>query len=294
MTFPGRDLLVATVEAAGLGVVVDADPRTDGAVATAGIVTLADGATRFAKALPDAPDGLFDDEADGLHALADAGAATPGVHLVVHDLLVLDALDRAPRDDPGFWRRLGRMVATMHRDTASVRHGWHRDNFLGRLRQDNAWHDDGHRFFAERRLVRWLRHPVVDEALDVDDRRALEVLGGRLPELVPEQPAVLTHGNLWRGNVVADARGDPVLVDPSVSRCWAEVDLAMLSWAGPPAVTAAFLDGYVDVADAPDGWRRRRDVVLLNEWLCQLAHDRAGWDVVGEIRRALAPFRRRP
>jgi fructosamine-3-kinase len=29
-------------------------------------------------------------------------------------------------------------------------------------------------------------------------------------------PLVFTHGDLWRGNVVATAGGEPVFVDPAV------------------------------------------------------------------------------
>jgi len=76
-----------------------------------------------------------------------------------------------------------------------------------------------------------------------------------------------------------------------VSLTWAEVDLAMMAWSGPEPLAGAFLDGYRDVAAVPDGWHERREVILLNEWLCQLAHDRGVWDGRGAIRRTLDPFR---
>jgi len=118
------------VTAAGLGDVTQVDSRDDGAIAVAGIVHFDDGSTVFAKALPEAPTGLFAGEADGLTALADADATTPAIHRVLVDLLVLEALDPVPDGDLAFWVRLGRMVARVHTATEIDVHGWHRDNWL--------------------------------------------------------------------------------------------------------------------------------------------------------------------
>ncbi|MFP3714223.1 phosphotransferase [Puerhibacterium sp. TATVAM-FAB25] len=70
--------------------------------------------------------------------------------------------------------------------------------------------------------------------LDVADRVALERLAARLPELLPERPACLTHGDLGAQNVLAAPDGRPALIDPAVSYTWAEVDLAHLWTTAPP------------------------------------------------------------
>jgi fructosamine-3-kinase len=74
---------------------------------------------------------------------------------VTDDLLVLAPLCPVPEGAPAYWEGLGRMVAGVHTVRGS-RLGWHRDGWLGRMRQDNTWTDDGHAFFALRRLLRWL------------------------------------------------------------------------------------------------------------------------------------------
>lgn len=51
--------------------------------------------------------------------------------------------------------------------------------------------------------------------------------GSRLPVAATTglQPACL-HGDLWRENILADAEGEPSLIDPAVSYTWPEMDLS--------------------------------------------------------------------
>lgn len=74
-------------------------------------------------------------------------------------VLVLEMLAPRPAEE-GFWAELADVMARLHA-TTHARFGWHRDNWLGRRRQVNTWADDGFRFFAEHRLLRWLDEPTV-------------------------------------------------------------------------------------------------------------------------------------
>ena len=65
----------------------------------------------------------------------------------------------------------------------SARFGWPADGWLGRLRQVNTWNTDGHAFFAEHRLMRYLTEPPAEQALTATDRHALERLCARMPVL---------------------------------------------------------------------------------------------------------------
>jgi hypothetical protein len=47
-----------------------------------------------------------------------------------------------------------------YRGVVHDRFGWHRDGNLGRLGQINTWTASGHEFFAEHRLLRYLREPA--------------------------------------------------------------------------------------------------------------------------------------
>ncbi|MDI1461601.1 fructosamine kinase family protein [Catellatospora sp. KI3] len=264
-----------------------------GVIATAGLATLDDGRVVFAKTADAAGGDLFEVEAAGLRELRDVGgAATPEVLLVAEDLLVL-AAQRPRPDGPLFWERLGHLVARLHTGAVGERHGWHRDGWLGRLRQDNTWHDDGYAFFAQRRILRWLPEPLVRAAFDDADRAALERLCAALPQLVPPQPAALTHGDLWAGNVVADDLGRPVLIDPAVSYTWPEVDLGML-WCSPPVPGKdRFFDAYGEIAPLRDGWRDRMELMFLREALSVIAHGDDDWGAADLVRRVAAPFRTR-
>jgi fructosamine-3-kinase len=286
------DLLLTRLDEAGLTDVESVLNVERGAVAIGGLVRRGDGNQVFAKTLAGDGSDVFVVEAEGLAALRDqGGAATPAVVLVTPVLLVLEPL----RPHPGgaeFWERLGHMIASLHTATVGTRFGWHRDGWLGQMRQANAWSDDGHAFFAERRVLRWLDEPLVRAAFDDADRRALEHLCGRLPEIVPTQPPVLTHGDLWSGNVLADNLDAPVLIDPAVSYTWGEVDLSML-WCSPrPPAADRFFAVYEEIARPHDGWRDRMALLHLRELLSVVGHGHDDWGAASEIRKIIKPFRR--
>jgi fructosamine-3-kinase len=287
------DLLTARLADAGFEVAA-VESVTGGAVADAGLVTLADGRRVFAKTLRPDVVGVFEVEAEGLRALGSTGSVeTPRVLAVDPRLLVLSLLEPRRDDSPGFWAELGAMVATMHITNRHDRYGWHRDGWLGRMRQVNTWTDDGHAFFAEHRLLRWLSEPMVEQALDAEDRRALENLCAELPSIVPGRPAALTHGDLWSGNLMADAAGTPAVIDPAVSYMWPEVDVSTLWCAPRPPASASFFTAYHDVAPLPDGWPDRAPILFLREQLSAIAHGDDAWGAVQYTRDVIAPFRTR-
>jgi fructosamine-3-kinase len=83
-----------------------------------------------------------------------------------------------------------------------------------------------------------------------------------MPELAgAPEPSARLHGDLWSGNVMADAGGRPWLIDPSCYGGHREVDLAMLRLFGGPSeqVFAA----YAERAPLADGWRERVELYQL-------------------------------
>jgi fructosamine-3-kinase len=301
MTEPAalRDALVAV----GLGDdVIDARIMGGGDISTAWQVTCKDGTVvvikTFGRAADDhvaiPPDGMYESEAEGLDALRTIGGVrTPTVFAATPTALVLEQLETAPDDDPVFWARAGRCLAFMH-GVLGPRYGWSRDGWLGRMRQDNTWHDDGYEFFATRRILRWLSEPSVAAALDADDRAGLERICGRLPRLVPPAPATLTHGDLARSNIMAVDRR-PALIDPAVSWMWPDVDLSMIYCLGlihpharPPE---RFYEAYADIRPLDGEWRERMPVLHLRELLSLLAQfGNERWDLVGRIREIIRTF----
>ncbi len=293
MTGP-TTMLLERLHAAGMTDVVAVDPADGGQAATAGLARRVDGTSAFVKAFAEAPSAdAFAIEAEGLTVLRErGGVATPDVLHVAPDLLVLEALHPRPAD-ASFWERLAHALAHLHTTTVHHRFGWHRDGWLGRRRQVNTWTEDGYEFFARHRLLRWLDEPRVRAALDAADRAALEHLCDRLPELLPERPACLTHGDMWTQNVLATADGEPALIDPAVSYTWAEVDLAHLWTTSPPPEAGVLFERYAELTGLDDGWRERMPVLQLRQHLAVVAQFEPDWGAADHVRATLAPFRRR-
>jgi fructosamine-3-kinase len=279
---------------AGIRDVVSVEPATGGLAALAGIATRRNAAPVFVKALAETPDDdVFVAEAEGLAALRDIGGMpVPDVIRATRDLLVLSMLRPRPRSET-FWEQFAHTLAQLHLSTTHPRFGWHRDNWLGRRRQVNIWDNDGSEFFARHRLLRWLGEPRVDAALEPADRQALERLCHRLPDLLPDRPACLTHGDLWAQNVMATPEGGPALIDPAVSYMWAEVDLAHLWSTSPPPEAERFFEVYAELTCLDEGWRSRMPVIQLRQHLAVLAQFDDDWGAGDQIRATLAPFRTR-
>ncbi|MCG5452232.1 fructosamine kinase family protein [Micromonospora hortensis] len=286
--------LLERLHLAGMSEVVSVQPVTGGLAALAGIATRRDAPPVFVKGFDDPPaDDVFVAEAEGLAALGElGGVATPEVILADRDVLVLSVLSERPRSE-AFWEQFAHLLARLHLSTTHPRFGWHRDNWLGRRRQVNTWNDDGFAFFAEHRLLRWLDEPRVEAALDAEDRSALERLCDRLPDLLPERPACLTHGDLWAQNVLATADGEPALIDPAVSYVWAEVDLAHVWSTSPPPEARRMFEVYAELTSLDADWEARMPVIQLRQHLAVLAQFDDDWGAADQIRAVLAPFRTR-
>jgi len=201
----------------------------------------------FVKVAPEAGLAMLEAEAEGLAELALARALrVPQVLAVVaaggEAALALEWLEFGAAGSTSE-ARLGRALAALHR-TDAPRHGWHRDNTIGRTPQRNDWDDDWVRFFAERRLIEQLRlaerSGLAPRAIE-RGRRLAESCGAFFKGYRPR--ASLLHGDLWSGNWAAVAgSGEPVVFDPAVYFGDREADLAMTRLFGGfgPAFYAAY------------------------------------------------------
>jgi fructosamine-3-kinase len=290
----GRELLER--ELAGLGLelrIASIRGLSGGYAASAWLVTFSDGSSMAAKTMPGAPADLFRIEAEGLAVLAATRhLPTPGVIAATDRLLAMEPL--APRDDSEqAWERLARDLAAVHRATVHDRFGWPSDGYLGRVAQRNPWTGGGHEFFARHRLLRYLEEPAVQRELTPADRLALEHFCDRLPEIIPPMPPVLTHGDLWAGNLLSTNSGRLAMIDPAVSYTWAEVDLSMLWCCQRPPASRRFFDAYQEINPSPAGWAERMPLLHLRELLSSIAHTDNPGSHAARLRSALAPFYRR-
>lgn len=122
--------------------------------------------------------------------------------------------------------------------------------------------------------------------LNTQDIRNLERLMRSLPELIPEQPASLLHGDLWSGNLITDKRGMPAIIDPAVYFGWAEADLAMTDLFGtyPPD----FYGAYNEVRPLDPGYRSRYPIYNLYHLLNHL--NLFGRGYLSQVRTVLSQF----
>ncbi len=193
-------------------------------------------------------------EAEGLAALAAAGAPVPTVHEVGDRHLVLDDLDAAARARPSTiadWTALGAALAQVHRDVGDV-HGWHRGNVLGTAAQHNTPDADWTTFHWDQRIAPHL------EVLPIEVADRLRDARGRLADrLAHDEVPSLLHGDLWSGNVLHGRW----FIDPAVCRGDRELDLAFAALFG--GIPAAFVAGYDEAWPRDDGWRDRLPLLQL-------------------------------
>jgi protein-ribulosamine 3-kinase len=252
---------------ARFGHVREARPVGGGSINAVLRLELPDGPA-FLKYAPDAPAGIFPAEARALRALraaAGTGLRVPDV-LAAHD----PAAEGAPGEPgwlllewiepgapgPGYDERLGRGLAALHRP-AGGRWGWEEDNFIGPLPQSNAAAPTWAEFWRGRRLEPLLRR--ARDAGYADDAREWARLLDRLLDLLApaeEDGPALLHGDLWGGNVLPAATGEPCLVDPAAYRGHREVDLAMSELFG--GFTARFRAAYHEARPLLPGYREGR------------------------------------
>jgi fructosamine-3-kinase len=264
-----------------------------GYVADVWLVTYADGTRVVGKTLTGAPADLFHAEAEGLRALRATGhLQAPQVLAVTDRLLLLEAL--AARDDSeSSWEAFAHDLAALHGSTVHEMFGWARDGYLGRVVQQNPWTASGHEFFVQHRVLRYLDEPLVQQELTSADRRALEHFCDRLTEFIPVMPAVLTHGDLWSGNLLSRDDGRITAIDPAVSYTWAEVDLSMLWGCQRPPSSERFFDVYQELNPSLPGWRDRMPLLHVRELLSSMAHIGNAEGGTQRLRGILAPFYRR-
>lgn len=224
-------------------------------------------ATFFLKTNHNAPPDMFAREALGLQALVvPDGPTVPEPYLHGGDFILMQDLKPAnPRKD--YWVDFGRKLAALHNCTHSE-FGFDHDNYIGSTRQPNPWTEDGYAFFAEHRLKFQTKLAINNGLISRADADRIEVLTRRLPEIVPEQPASLIHGDLWSGNAMTNEHGAPAIIDPAAHYGWAEADLAMTTLFG--SFPDDFFEAYREVRPLEPGTRGRFPVYNLYHLLNHL------------------------
>ncbi|MFF9896714.1 fructosamine kinase family protein [Streptomyces longispororuber] len=236
-----------------------------------GEVVLDDGSVVVVKRA-DTP-GAARAEAAGLRWLAATGTVrVPAVRGREGPWLVTDRVPSG-RASAEAATRFGRDLAALHACGAPAFGApppdGPEDAFIGSAPLRNVPGDDWPSWYAEHRVLPYLRRAVDDGTVRHAEAATVERVCARLPDLAgPAEPPARLHGDLWNGNVLWDADGHAWLIDPAAHGGHRETDLAMLQLFGCPHLEHV-LDGYRREAPLADGWRDR---VPLHQLFPLLVH----------------------
>ncbi|MDQ4093884.1 MAG: fructosamine kinase family protein [Actinomycetota bacterium] len=222
------------------------------------LIELGDGRTVVAKR---GEPGQALAEAAGLRWLqVPGGPPVPRVHGHDEQWLVTEHVPGG-RPSAAAAERLGRRLATLHAAGAAAfgasppgapQQGW-----IGAAPMANVTGAQWPQWYAEHRVLRYLRSAVDRGAVDATGAHAVHQVCARIDELAgPTEPPARLHGDLWAGNVHAGADGQLWLLDPAAHGGHRETDLAMLALFGLSHLEQ-LLAGYQEVAPLASGWQQR-------------------------------------
>ncbi len=221
---------------------------------------------------------LFEVEARGLHLLAQAQALrVPRVIAVIDrpPALVLEWIEPGANKSAGM-EALGRGLAQQHRSIGAA-YGLDHDNYIGATPQLNTPTDSWLEFYRDRRLGEQAKLAQARGYLPPDRARRLDRVRANLERWI--DPAIvvpsLLHGDLWGGNYLIDASGQPVLIDPAVYYGDREAEIAFTELFG--GFGARFYAAYNEVWPLERSYADRRDLYNLYHLLNHLNLFGAGY-----------------
>jgi fructosamine-3-kinase len=218
---------------------------------------LADGREVFAKAALGAGGhaAAFAAEANGLRWLAEPGTLpVPEVLGVDEHVLVMELLPPGRPTEKAALEFGAGLARTHAAGPPAFGAPW--PGFIASLPLDNTPGRDWGPWYAERRIVPYLRKASDYGALAGTDVSLVEAVVDRIGDLAgPPEPPSRIHGDLWSGNLLWSG-GRGWLIDPAAHGGHRETDLAMLALFGAPHLDA-ILHAYAGTAPLADGWRGR-------------------------------------
>ncbi|MBZ0308396.1 MAG: fructosamine kinase family protein, partial [Anaerolineae bacterium] len=227
--------------------------------------------TFFVKWNPNSPPGMFTAEAQGLRLLESAGSLKVPRIILASEQPAFLALEWLPIERPQqaalLAERLGEGVAALHQKTQD-RHGLDHDNYIGRLHQFNTPMQNWPEFYRDQRIRVQMEIARQKGQLTPERERILDKLCQKLPQLLPNIPPSLLHGDLWDGNYAGIPEDIPVIYDPAVYYGHREVEIAFTELFG--GFAGRFYEAYNAVFPLDKGYPERKALYQLYPLLVHL------------------------
>lgn len=154
----------------------------------------------------------------------------------------------------------GQKLAELHQNT-HTKFGWHTSNYIGSLLQNNSFTESMAEFYIQNRLEPQFRM-ASQKGFNFN---RIDTLYTIVSSSTPAEPPALIHGDLWSGNAMVSARGEPCLIDPAVSYASREMDIALMKLFGGFGTT--IFEAYQEVYPLACGWQDRISLWQLYYYL---------------------------
>ena len=237
-----------------------------GSINRAAKITLSDGTSCFLKWNSSADPQMFAVEEKGLALLrsADTALRIPNVLITGKTKsgtgFLLQEFINEGRSQPSSAQDFGKALAALHQHHEE-QYGLDHDNYIGKLPQSNTWHNNWIDFFVEERMQPQLKMATDSGKLGPNAVTHFESMYQQLPDLFPDEPPSLLHGDLWSGNYFFDESGTPTIYDPAVYYGHREIELAFTHLFG--GFPGSFYSAYEEAYSLPSGFLQRKDIYNL-------------------------------
>jgi len=260
------DQLQSAIEQALRQSITSINRVSGGSINQAAKITLSDGKFCFLKWNQTADSRMFSVEEKGLDLLASAGTdiRTPEVFATGETnngtgFLVQEFITEGQSKSDSA-EAFGANLAKLHQQQ-NEQFGLDHDNYIGRLPQSNSWHDSWIDFFIEERMKPQLEMATNAGKLGSDTVAHFESLYKKLPDIFPDEPPSLLHGDLWGGNYFYDEEGRATIFDPAVYYGHREIELAFTHLFG--GFSSAFYRAYEHSYSLEPNFNQRKSIYNL-------------------------------
>lgn len=237
-----------------------------GSINRAAKISLDDGRICFLKWNASADPNMFVVEEKGLELLksADTDLRVPEVFATGETEngtgFLLQEFIQEGRANPNSAEEFGQSLADLHQHHEE-RYGLDHDNYIGRLPQSNTWHENWIDFFIEERMQPQLQMATDAGKLGSDTAAHFESMYKQLPDIFPDEPPSMLHGDLWGGNYFFNEEGIATIYDPAVYYGHREIELAFTHLFG--GFSSSFYSAYNEAYPVESGFPERKDIYNL-------------------------------